>query len=300
MNRTDFIPSNKQIWHFIVHLRWHYQLFILSGGYLMGGFFQETMDWTTFVIQFLNVHLLLFGGATAYNSWWDKDEGAIGGLRHPPKMNSWMWIASMVIQFVGLFIAYYASFRFAAVYAASMLFFWLYSTPLARWKGKPVKSLVAIGISTGTNSFLMGYMAAGNDPITLTTMVAAGGVALVILSLYPTSQIYQTEEDHKRGDRTFAIHFGQKAVFTFFRYAFGTGILLISISLATEKKWLGIAFFLLGIITGFFINRLLNELSTHADEYDKVMRIKYGTSLAFVLFLGAAIMTKHYLHMVFF
>ncbi|MDR8393538.1 UbiA family prenyltransferase [Aliifodinibius sp. S!AR15-10] len=288
----------KQCWYFIVHLRWHYQLFILSGGYLMGGFFQGSMDWTSFWFQFLNVHLLLFGGATAYNSWWDKDEGAIGGLKHPPKMSTWMWPVSLAIQFAGLLWAAVISFQFMLVYAVSMLFFWLYSTPSARWKGQPVKSLVAIGISTGTNSFLLGYIAAAQTSFTMAAIIASIGVAMIILSLYPTSQIYQIEEDRERGDRTFALHFGKEAVFSFFRYAFGGGIFLLSVALAMEKLWVGSAFLVLGTATGIAIHYLLNDLSIHADDYDKVMRIKYGTSFAFVLFLCAGIFMKHALHLI--
>lgn len=301
MNHQTATPVTKQIWNFILHLRWHYQLFILSGGYLMGGFFQQSMDWMSFGLQFLNVHLLLFGGATAYNSWWDKDEGAIGGLKHPPKMHRWMWGVSVLIQFLGLYFAASVNFQFIIVYLLSMLFFWLYSTPLARWKGTPLRSLVAIGISTGTNSFLMGYLAAAPQAsINLSAISASVGVALVILSLYPTSQIYQVEEDRKRGDHTFAVQFGKEAVFSFFRYAYGLGILLLSVALAYEKLWIGIAFLLLGTITAFSIHRLLNSLSLNSDDYDKVMHIKYGTSLAFVLFLCAGIILKHHLHYIFF
>ncbi|MFH5833460.1 UbiA family prenyltransferase [Halalkalibaculum sp. DA384] len=300
MNKAR-VPIFGQLWHFLLHLRWHYQVFILSGGYLMGGFFQQTMDWTTFGTQFLNVHLLLFGGATAYNSWWDKDEGAIGGLKHPPPMQRWMWIVSLLVQFAGFYFATMVSVPFAVVYAVSMLFFWLYSTPLARWKGTPVRSLVAIGVSTGTNSFLMGYLAANpGGPISLVVVPASIGVALVILSLYPTSQIYQTAEDRVRGDQTFAVVFGREAVFTFFRYAFGSGVLLLSVALGTASPWIGITFLLLGMVTGGAINRLLNTLSLHADDYEKVMRIKYGTSLAFVLFLCAGIILKHHLHVLLF
>jgi len=57
----------RELWHFILHLRWHYQVFILSGGFLLGGLLSSDINVSWFVIQFANVHLLLFGGATAYN-----------------------------------------------------------------------------------------------------------------------------------------------------------------------------------------------------------------------------------------
>lgn len=293
MNRSPEIAVSRQIWHFIVHLRWHYQVFILSGGFLMGGFFQDTMDWKTFLIQFLNVHLLLFGGATAFNSWWDKDEGAVGGLRHPPKMRRWMWFASLLLQAIGLFIAIPSGRLFTGIYALSMFFFWLYSTPLARWKSRPVRSLTAIGISTGANSFLLGYLAAGNTPVGWDTLIAAAGVALVILSLYPASQIYQLEEDKKRGDHTFAVRFGIRGVLTFYRCAFFSGITLIALALGFDHSLVGGGFFLVGLATGLWVWKLLKGLVADTGAYDRVMRIKYGTSLAFVLVLITGIVVKH-------
>ncbi|MDX1671356.1 MAG: UbiA family prenyltransferase [Balneolaceae bacterium] len=286
-------PLTIQIWHFLLHLRWHYQLFILSGGYLLGGYFTSEMDWQMFLVQFLNVHLLLFGGATAYNSYWDRDEGPIGGLKNPPKMSDWMWFASLFLQAVGLIIAIPAGNLFIAVYGVSMLFFWLYSSPMARWKGKPIRSLLAIGISTGTNSMLLGFLAAGGQTIGLTEGLAALGVALVILSLYPTSQIYQMEEDRRRGDRTFAVEFGAEGVLKFYSIAFGLGILLLSITILSTSYWLGGFFFITGLISGRWVWNQLTQLSSEWEDYRRVMNIKYGTSLAFVAFLTLSILLRH-------
>ena len=180
------------------------------------------------MLQFANVHLLLFGGATAYNSYWDKDEGPIGGLKNPPPMKQWMWFISILMQAVGLLIAIPAGNVFVGIYALSMLLFWLYSTPHARWKAHPVKSLIAIGISTGTNSLLLGYLASGMNIINAHILLASLGVALIILSLYPISQLYQLLDDQKRGDMTFAIKFGFTGVYNFFVIAFSFGVLLIA------------------------------------------------------------------------
>src|SRR5262245_27786311 len=96
----------REIRDFIVHLRWHYQVLILPAGYLLGGLFQPHLNVERFAIQFANVHLLLNGGVTAYNSYWDKDEGPIGGLAHPPPMKPWMHTAALLLQLIGAAIAY--------------------------------------------------------------------------------------------------------------------------------------------------------------------------------------------------
>lgn len=283
----------RQFWHFIMHLRWHYQLFILSGGFLLGGFLSADLDIQPFLIQFGNVHLLLFGGATAYNSYWDKDEGPIGGLQNPPKMKKWMWGSSLVLQGVGLLIAAGQGFLYSGIYVLSMSFFWVYSTPHARWKSHPVKSLIAIGISTGFNSVLLGYLAAGNDTVGTPVWVAAAGVTLMLLSLYPISQIYQVEEDRSRGDHTFAVQHGKKGVTHFFITAFLIGLILVSLAIGASDFWIAIFFGGIGVIVGLIVFILLKGLSIKSEDYSRVMWIKYGTSMAFVLFLVVAMILKH-------
>ncbi|MGF1668877.1 MAG: UbiA family prenyltransferase, partial [Balneolaceae bacterium] len=169
----------KQIWFFILHLRPHYQILILSGGFLLGGLLADTMNHQQFWFQFLNVHILLFGGATAYNSYWDKDEGPVGGLKNPPVMSSWMHPASLLFQFAGLYVAWQMGIHYALIYFVSFILFWLYSTPLARWKGHPLLSIFVIAVSTGTNSVLLGCLAAGGQ-LSANVIVAAAGASFIL------------------------------------------------------------------------------------------------------------------------
>jgi len=174
-----------------------------------------------------------------------------------------------------------------------MLFFWLYSTPWARWKSRPLKSLIAIGISTGFNSVLLGYLAAGNTTVPLLVFVAALGVSLLLLSLYPISQIYQQDEDTRRGDQTFAIQYGVQGVRRFYVAGYFGGLLLISTVLITLHSWLGLIFGIIGVVTGVIVLRKLNKLTAQKGDYYSVMWIKYSTSLAFVGFLICALFLKH-------
>ncbi|MBO6586978.1 MAG: UbiA prenyltransferase family protein [Gracilimonas sp.] len=282
----------KQLLNFIIHLRLHYQFFILSGGYLIAALFVDAVAWDQFWLQFINVHVLLFGGATAYNSWWDKDEGPIGGLKSPPKMNTWMWPASLIMQYAGLGWAITVGWNYAIIYAVSMLFFWLYSTPLARWKGKPILSIVAIGISTGTNSFFLGYLAAGAYPISISEDIIALGVAAIILSLYPVSQIYQTDEDEGRGDRTFAVRFGLKGVKWFFAILFLLGATLLSVLLDHQNEQLGMIFGGVTFTAYAALSTFVWKLEGNQDEYDTVMKMKFFASFSFVAFIGGTLLLQ--------
>lgn len=208
-------------------------------------------------------------------------------------MTRWMWMMSILMQAVGLLVAIPAGNAFMGIYILSMIFFWLYSSPLTRWKGDPIKSLVAIGVSTGTNSFLMGYLSAGMNEIDLSIIFAAVGVALVILSLYPLSQLYQMDEDRKRGDRTFAIRYGFSGVFNFFVISFSSGILLISMALFVDHVALGIGFLLVGFGIGYWVQNKILQLTAEQEDYELVMRIKFATSLLFVAFILLILVLKH-------
>ena len=277
----------REIYHFILHLRLHYQFFLLSGGYLLGGLMSGEMDASQFWMQFLNVHVFLFGGATAYNSFWDKDEGPIGGLKNPPKMTQWMHSVSLLFMFVGWIWAYQIGSAYFLTYGLSLLLFWLYSTPHARWKGKPHLSLLAIGLSTGLNSVFLGALASGGA-ISFILLLAALGASFVLLSLYPVSQIYQFEEDSKRGDTTFARYYGIKRVKEFYLYSYFTGLLLLSAGLYTILPYPALILFIIGSTSGVILYRIIVSLTGSKDEYRIVMRTKLFASLSFVLFLLAA------------
>ncbi len=278
--------------NFFIHLRLHYQFFILSGGYLMGGLLVAEPDWVTFWFQFINVHVLLFGGATVFNSWHDKDEGPIGGLQNPPKMKKWMRDLSLILQFAGLLWALLAGYFYSGFYLLSILLFWLYSTPVARWKGRPLLSLLAIGISTGTNSLIMGALAAGAGPDAL--IIFAGiGTAFMILSLYPVSQIYQIADDRKRGDITFASEYGLDGVRWFNALTFILGVAIITFVLYYLYRPLSMVFLVIGILVWLILLWWIRTLSMDRDQYNQVMKIKYLVSGSFVLFIVTALMIRH-------
>lgn len=275
---------------FLLHLRPHYQLLVLPGGYLLGGLYAERLLLGPFLVQFLAVHLLLNGGVTAYNSYFDEDEGPIGGLEHPPKMAPWMLPASLALQGVGLLLALPVGPLFVVLYLVTMGLSVLYSTRGIRWKGRPLLSFLAVGIGTGTNTYGMGYLAAsGRGALPGVVVVGGIGTALLLLSLYPVSQVFQREEDLRRGDRTFATTYGLSGVRLWYLLAYPVGLFLVGGSLAALRPQVGVAFLGLGAIGGLINGRTLFRLTGRSEEYRQVMRLKYLASLGFVAFLVLAL-----------
>ncbi len=279
---------------FFIHWRLHYQFFILSAPFLLGALLANAVYWPRFAVQFFNVHVLLFGGATAFNSFWDKDEGPIGGLRHPPKMEPWMHGASLAMQGVGLLVALSAGRAFAVIFAVSAVCFWLYSAPAARWKGKPFLSFVAIGVSTGVASLLMGKLAAESSPLGPYDYMASVGVAAVLLSLYPVSQLYQLDADRQRGDSTFAVRYGLHGIHRVFLGFYPLGLSLLTASLWQHQlQDVAVPFAIVSSLVGVGLWSKLRRLRGRPDEYSPVMRLKYAASAAFVGFVVLALVYKN-------
>jgi|CXWL01.1.fsa_nt_gi 1,4-dihydroxy-2-naphthoate octaprenyltransferase len=208
-------PAAGGLVNFLVHLRLQFQ-FILSGiflwAYLLAGGVPDRRAWCAFGI----LHLLLYGGTTAYNSYYDQDTGPVTGLRRPPRAGVWCRTGGLGFMLVGAALSLAVSTVFAALYAAIMLLSIGYSHPRVRWKNGPVSSLAVVALGQGVLGFVAGAVVAapGGWPV-WTAPLGAGGVAATLLTtgLYPLTQVFQVEEDLARGDRTFAARFGPRTVF---------------------------------------------------------------------------------------
>lgn len=293
------MSPGRQLYTFLVHLRVHYQLLILSGGYLLGGLYAPEMQWSPFILHFFTVHVLLNGGVTAYNSYWDDDDGPIGGIEDPPKMAPWMHPAALLVQAAGLPLIWPEGPTFVGLWLLTMALSVAYSRERPRWKGRPLLSLVAVGVGTGTNTFWMGYLAASRPPLSQPElgpwMLLAGlGVATLLLSLYPVSQVFQMEDDRARGDITFAARFGLKGVRRFFAVAYPLGLFTVTVTLdwVSPTPALAVAFFAAGALGGALNAVQLWRLTGDASEYRAIMRLKYGASLSFVLFVVGCLLWR--------
>ena len=99
----------------LVHLRLHFQL-LLAPVYLWGWLISGGGLNTAVVLGFIAFHVFLYGGVTAYNSYYDRDVGPVGGLEHPPPATGALLPFSMTVQALGWSIALFVNWLFAVAY----------------------------------------------------------------------------------------------------------------------------------------------------------------------------------------
>ncbi|MDF3067780.1 MAG: UbiA prenyltransferase [Polyangiaceae bacterium] len=244
MNAATLTPSEnvasvpRPLWSLFVHLRLHYQLVFLSplfawGFALGGGEFSRRAGW-----GFLAFHVFLYGGITAYNSFYDRDEGPVGGLRQPPAVTAPLLGFSLAVQLVGLALTLLVGWQLAALYVIVMVLSVAYSHPRFRWKARPLLSLLVVALGQGAVGFRAGWLCAATPPLPLLSsyegLLGMGAAILLTTGFYPLSQLYQIDEDRQRGDLTFAVTYGAKASFHFSLACLVAGGLCIALVVLTK------------------------------------------------------------------
>jgi 4-hydroxybenzoate polyprenyltransferase len=149
----------------------------------------------------------LNGGTLALNSAFDRDEGDIAYLRNPPPPPRRLALFSFGLMAVGQLVAFALPPLFAALYAVCFVLSILYSVPPLRLKAVAGADWLINMAGFGTLTPLAGWATTGR-PVGSVTGLLVFGFCPLFAALYPLTQLYQLEEDARRGDRTLALMLG--------------------------------------------------------------------------------------------
>lgn len=170
-------------------------------------------------LVFLALHLFLYPSSNGYNSYFDKDEKSIGGLRKPPKVSLGLYYLSLLFFIVALVLGWLINWQFASMLLVYGLVSMAYSHPIIRLKKYAYGSWIIAGFFQGCFTFCMAYAGLsdfGWDVFYKSHVLVPGLLtSLMLWGSYPLTQIYQHEEDAKRGDNTLSLKLGVKGTFSF-------------------------------------------------------------------------------------
>jgi 4-hydroxybenzoate polyprenyltransferase len=145
----------------------------------------------------------LNGGTLALNSAYDRDEGDIAYLRRPPPPPAHLAGFGFGLMVLGLAASLALPAGYTTAYAICLVLSVLYSVPPLRLKAVPGADWIINMWGFGTLTPYAGWAATG-VPLELTRGLVLLGFCPLFAALYPLTQIYQIEEDTRRGDRTLA------------------------------------------------------------------------------------------------
>lgn len=207
-----------------LHLRIPFSFFLMPVFFfalaISPNFTANSLLWT-----FLIIHLFLYPASNGYNSYFDKDEQSIGGLKRPPAVTPGLYWLALAFDGVALALAVW---KIGWLFAVLLLIYGLvskaYSHPLVRLKKYPIGGWLTIGFFQGFFTFLMCYAGLNNfgwEPLLQGKVIVPAALStLMLLGSYPMTQVYQHEEDLKRGDRTLSVRLGIRGTFLFVQVVF--------------------------------------------------------------------------------
>lgn len=149
----------------------------------------------------------LNGGTLAINSAFDRDEGDVAYLRDPPPPPTNLFAFGLALMTAGFALALVLPTPFAVVYAICFGLSILYSVPPFRLKAVAGADWLINMWGFGTLTPFAGWAATGLpvDPARRLVLLA---FCPLFAALYPLTQLYQMDEDRRRGDRTLALRLG--------------------------------------------------------------------------------------------
>lgn len=195
-------------------LRFHFSFFLLPV-FLFALSQLPIINWRNALFVFIILHLLVYPSSNGYNSYMDKDETPIGGLKNPLPPTKELFFTTVIMDVVALLLSAFISTVFALGILLYILASRAYSNRRIRLKKYPVIGFLTVFIFQGAVILFITYHAVSPNQ-TLHVPVAPCIISsLLIGALYPLTQIYQHEYDKKDGVISISYLLGKKITFLF-------------------------------------------------------------------------------------
>lgn len=214
----------KYLYSIFLHLRIPFSFFLMPV-YLFALAISPNFGESRLIWSFIIIHLLLYPASNAYNSYFDKDEKSIGGLKNPPPVSKGLYYTSLAFDLLAIVLGY---LKINTLFAMMLLIYGLvskaYSHPSIRLKKYPIAGWLTIGIFQGFFTFLMCYVGINGFELSnlsqVKVLIPALLTSIMLWGNYPMTQVYQHEEDTKHGDRTISLMLGIRGTFIFVQALF--------------------------------------------------------------------------------
>jgi 1,4-dihydroxy-2-naphthoate octaprenyltransferase len=207
----------------LLHLRIPFSFYLLPV-FLFAFSISENVSITNFIIVAIALHVFLYPASNGYNSYFDKDEESIGGLKHPPEVSKELYWYALAFDLVALFLGLFIGWQFVTMLLLYGLISKAYSNPLIRLKKMPYIGWIIAGFFQGYFTFIMVYLGVNDisffETFKIQIQLPAILSSLLLWGSYPMTQIYQHAEDKKRGDITISLKLGRLGTFHFTAVAF--------------------------------------------------------------------------------
>jgi 1,4-dihydroxy-2-naphthoate polyprenyltransferase len=180
------------------------------------------------LLIFIILHILIYPSSNGFNSYMDRDEGSIGGLKTPLQPTRQLFYVSLAMDGLALILGFFVSRYFVLAALIYILASRAYSARSLRLKKYPVTGFLTVVICQGALVFFMVYH--GSHPLLSLHVPTLGMISasLLIGGFYPLTQIYQHEADARDGVRTISALLGLRGTFIFCGIVYGIAFTVLA------------------------------------------------------------------------
>ena len=272
-------------------LRFNFSLFLLPVYLFALSQVPDIESWHAIFIFFL-LHFIVYPASNGYNSYMDRDEDSIGGIKSPlPPTKQLFWI-SVIMDILAVGLSLLVSVWFAVGILAYILASRAYSYRGIRLKKYPVTGYLTVVIFQGAVTFFLVYHGSSAEKTLEPPVLGMIVSSLLIGGFYPLTQIYQHQADKRDKVITISYILGYRGTFIFTAviYLFAMSTLFYYFrSISEENKFLIIATAMLPVLV-YFLNWARQVWKdTIAADYRHTMRMNIiassCTNLGFIILL---------------
>src|SRR5579862_5070985 len=123
-------------------LRFHFSFFLMPVYWFALGQIKH-VDIFAAVLIFIILHMLVYPSSNGYNSYMDRDETSIGGLKNPSQPTKQLFYTSVIMDAVALLLSFLVSAYFVAG-----IFAYILSSRAYSYRGIRLKKYAVIGYLT--------------------------------------------------------------------------------------------------------------------------------------------------------
>ncbi|TDH23115.1 prenyltransferase [Segetibacter sp. 3557_3] len=198
--------------------------------------FVPAIHWGRAALIFVLLHFLLYPSSNGYNSYMDRDEESIGGIKSPMQPTRQLFLVTIAMDLIAIILSFLISTTFAFVFLFYILCSRLYSFRGVRLKQYPILGYLTVIINQGALTFFMVYHGAEiyrTVHMPLTLLLSA---AFLIGGFYPITQVYQHDQDRKDGVTTISMLLGKRGTFIFCSIMYAIAFLLLFLYYSNHQQ----------------------------------------------------------------
>lgn len=208
------------------------------------------------ILIFIILHLLIYPASNGYNSYMDRDETSIGGLKDPMLPTRQLFYVTVIMDSVAILLSAFISVYFLVGIISYILASRAYSFRGIRLKKYPFVGYLTVVIFQGAVTFFLVFHGADANKTLHVPIAAMLASSLLIGGFYPLTQIYQHEADLKDGVETISYKLGYNGTFLFVMIVYGIAMGVLAyyfISSLEIKEFFALATCMLPVLVYFFV-----------------------------------------------